>query len=196
MKSLAGWQITLKIPSSSPHLLADQKLFTPRTWIATNPKQPMPYFEFCLPTLSWACWCENKLNMAPDLSVITRRVFQSLKTSCLWSPGREHFSLCTSGGKRRKADAACTPPKVKKFKISVGDSEDKRERSYFPVWWDNLLETEEKGLDPAVSFVVSIPVAKSGHLLTKCFNHLRKKKYVFQYRPEERSSSFSNKKNK
>lgn len=97
-KGLAGRQTTLKnlLPG---HLisLADQKLFTPDAWITTkkNPQTAAPHFECRLCTLSRTCWCENKLNMAPDLSVITRGVFQSLKkTLPPFKPWEREHSSC------------------------------------------------------------------------------------------------------
>lgn len=122
-KGLAGRQTTLKnlLPG---HLisLADQKLFTPDAWITTkkNPQTAAPHFECRLCTLSRTCWCENKLNMAPDLSVITRGVFQSLKKpSRLSSPGRESTPPVgwewSSGGKVEQSWCGmCSPPKKKK----------------------------------------------------------------------------------
>lgn len=60
----------------------------------------------------------------------------------------------------------------------MGDAHAKeKEKILFAGWWDVLLETAKwKGLHLAAMTVVSILVAKPGHVLSEYLNRLKKKK--------------------
>lgn len=132
-------------------------------------KHPRPYFECRLRTLSQTCWCENKLKIAPDLSVITRRVFQSLKNLPTLKPW-ESLSKNERAHLEPMWHVFAPHRSWNEIKTSAGGRRGKR--SYFR--FDETICWRLLNGDLAASVCCFYP--KPGHVLGECLNRLRKEK--------------------